>query len=127
MDTISILLQLMVVAFYTGTVKLAALLYKRTQLAWLHACVFSLMMLALLVGGAYLNHRSGYVVPDLVGIAATVVIQMGLGAWYFAVRARTAGGAPLGSHGAAKLALLAYSFLVPVGLAWVVMHSAMMH
>jgi hypothetical protein len=127
MDSISVLLQLMVLALYTGTVKLAALLYQRTRLGWLHACIFSVIMLALLVGGAYLNHLSDYIVPDLVGIAATVIIQMGVGAWYFAARARRADGTLLDSRGGATLALIAYGFLVPFALAWVVMHSAMMH
>lgn len=127
MDTTSMLLQLMVLALYAGTVKLAALLYKRTRLGWLHAIVFSAMMLALLVGGAWLNHLSGDALPDVVGLAASVIVQMGLGAWYFAERARGADGAPLGSQRAAMLALAAFGLLVPFGVAWVVMHAAMMH
>jgi hypothetical protein len=124
---VSILPLLGVVAFYTGIVKLAALLYKRARVSWRDACIFSLIVLVVLGAGTLLNRLSGDVIPDAVSLVACMVIQAGVGAWYLAARARTAAGAPLGNPGAAIIALIAYGLLMPFVLTWAVMHSAMMH
>jgi hypothetical protein len=44
------------------------------------------------------------------------VIQVGIGAWFLAPRARTASGEPLGGKGGAVLALIAYALMGGVAL-----------
>ena len=115
------------VAFYTGLVKLAALLYKRARLSWRDACIFSMMVLVVLGGGMLLNRLSGDAIPDWLSLFACMVIQMGIGAWYFGPRGHSRAGEPLGSQGGAILALIAYSLLMPILIALTVMFSAMRH
>jgi len=107
---------LLSVALYTSIVKLAAFLYKRSRLSWRDACIFSLILLMILGGGTLLNRLSGNAVPLVVSIAAGMVIQAGVGAWYLAPRARTATGEALGTKGAATLALIAYVLIASLGL-----------
>jgi hypothetical protein len=107
---------LLSVALYTSIVKLSAFLYRRSRLSWRDACIFSLMLLMVLGAGTLLNRLSGNTVPLAVSIAAGMVIQVGIGAWYLAPRARTASGVPLDSKGAAMLALIAYVLIASLGL-----------
>jgi hypothetical protein len=107
---------LLSVALYTSIVKLSAFLYRRSRLSWRDACIFSLMLLMVLGAGTLLNRLSGNTVPLAVSIAAGMVIQVGIGAWYLAPRARTVSGVPLDSKGAAMLALIAYILIASLGL-----------
>jgi hypothetical protein len=107
---------LLSVALYTSIVKLAAFLYKRARLSWRDACIFSLILLMILGGGTLLNRLSGNAVPLFISIAAGMVIQAGVGAWYLAPRARTVSGEALGTKGAAMLALIAYVLIASLGL-----------
>ena len=113
---LSFLQLLLSTALYTSIVKLAAFLYKRSRLSWRDACIFSLILLMILGGGTLLNRLSGNAVPLVVSIAAGMVIQAGVGAWYLAPRARTATGEALGTKGAAMLALIAYVLIASLGL-----------
>ncbi|OFA04556.1 hypothetical protein [Duganella sp. HH101] len=70
----------------------------------------------MLGAGTLLNRLSGNAIPLVVSIAAGMVIQIGIGAWYLAPRARTAGGEPLAAKGAAMLALIAYGLIAALGL-----------
>jgi hypothetical protein len=103
-------------ALYTSIVKLAAFLYRRARLSWRDACIFSLMLLLVLGAGTLLNRLSGDAVPLAISVAAGMVIQVGIGAWYLAPRAHTATGAALGAKGGAILALIAYGLIVVFGL-----------
>jgi hypothetical protein len=107
---------LLSVALYTSIVKLSAFLYRRSRLSWRDACIFSLMLLMVLGAGTLLNRLSGNTVPLAVSIAAGMVIQVGIGAWYLTPRARTASGGPLDSKAAAMLALIAYVLIASLGL-----------
>ncbi|HEX8405651.1 MAG TPA: hypothetical protein VF670_13605 [Duganella sp.] len=106
---------LLSVALYTSLVKLAAFLYRRALLSWRDACIFSLILLMVLGAGTLLNRLSGNAVPVAVLVAAGLVIQVGIGAWFLAPRARSASGEPLGSKGGAVLALIAYALIVGLG------------
>lgn len=112
----SIVPLLVSVALYTSINKLAAFLYKRARLSWRDACIFSLILLMVLGTATLLNRLSGNVVPIAVLVAAGLVIQAGIGAWFLAPRARTAAGVPLGSRGGAVLALIAYGLMGGVAL-----------
>ncbi len=107
---------LLSIGLYTSIVKLAAFLCRRSRLSWRDACIFSLILLMILGGGTLLNRLSGNAVPLAISIAAGMVIQAGIGAWYLAPRARTATGEALGTKGAAMLALIAYVLTVSLGL-----------
>src|SRR5471032_2417570 len=107
---------LLSIALYTSLVKLAAFLYKRALLSWRDACIFSLMLLVVLGAGTLLNRLSGNAIPLAVSIAAGMVIQVGIGAWYLAPRAHTAAGEPISTKGAAILALIAYVLIASLGL-----------
>nr|WP_315222839.1 hypothetical protein [uncultured Duganella sp.] len=112
----SIVPLLVSVALYTSINKLAAFLYKRARLSWRDACIFSLILLTVLGTATLLNRLSSNVVPIAVLVAAGLVIQAGIGAWFLAPRARTAAGVPLGSRGGAVLALIAYGLMGGVAL-----------
>ena len=112
----SIVPLLVSVALYTSINKLAAFLYKRARLSWRDACIFSLILLMVLGTATLLNRLSGNVMPIAVLVAAGLVIQAGIGAWFLAPRARTAAGVPLGSRGGAVLALIAYGLMGGVAL-----------
>jgi hypothetical protein len=106
---------LLSVALYTSLVKLAAFLYRRALLSWRDACIFSLILLMVLGAGTLLNRLSGNAVPVALLVAAGLVIQVGIGAWFLAPRACSASGEPLGSKGGAMLALIAYALIVGLG------------
>lgn len=115
-STLNFLQLLLSVALYTGIVKFAAFLYQRTLLSWRDACIFSLMLLMVLGAGTLINLLSGKTVPLTLSIAAGMVIQVGIGAWYLAPRARTADGVALGSKGAAMVALIAYGLIAALAI-----------
>lgn len=112
----SIVPLLLSVVLYTSVNKLAAFLYKRARLSWRDACIFSLILLMVLGTATLLNRLSGNVVPIVVLVVAGLVIQAGIGAWFLAPRAHTAGGAPLGTRGGAVLAVIAYALMGGVAL-----------
>ena len=112
----SIVPLLLSVVLYTSVNKLAAFLYKRARLSWRDACIFSLILLMVLGLGTLLNRLSGNAVPLAVLVAAGLVIQVSLGAWFLASRARSVTGAPLGSKGGAAVALIAYALMVSLGV-----------
>lgn len=103
-------------ALYTSIVKLAAFLYRRSRLSWRDACIFSLLLLMVLGTGTLLNRLSGDAVPLALSVAAGMVIQVGIGAWYLAPRASTVSGEALGAKGGAVLALIAYALVASLGL-----------
>ena len=113
----SIVPLLLSVALYTSLVKLAAFLYKRALLSWRNACIFSLILLVVLGLGTLANRLSGNAVPLVLLVAFGLVIQVALGAWFLASRARSATGGPLGSKDGAIVALIAYALTVSLGVA----------
>ena len=110
------LLSLVPLAFtvlaYIACIKLAARLYRRTQLSWKHAAVFGVVLfLVLLAIGTcvrWLNLVSGPVPSSLLDIATGLGAQLAVGAWFLGPRARTTAGAPVAFKGGALLALIAY-------------------
>ncbi|MRX07218.1 hypothetical protein GJ697_05150 [Pseudoduganella sp. FT25W] len=127
MTAFSFVFLLIIIGLYASTFKLAALLYRRVRLRWRDAVILSLMLMVVFGLGVLFNRLSGDVIPDLIGLAATVVIQVGVCAWYLASRAHRPDGQPLGSNGAAAVGLIGYAFLVPLGFLWAEMVSVMRH
>ena len=117
MVAIFVLLQLaLVVIFYAALTKLAARIFRRTQLSWKHAFVFG--ALATLIGtlGAVVNQGLGGVLPLPVALALGLGIQLCLGGWYLGTRARTGSGEPLAFKGGVLLSLVAYCIIFVVGV-----------
>ncbi|MEO7887666.1 MAG: hypothetical protein ABI893_01330 [Polaromonas sp.] len=106
---------------YVVCVKLAARLYRRTQLGWTHACVFAVVLFIVLfaVGAAVrsLGDNSDPINQSLADIASGLVAQLGLGAWLLGSRARTTAGAPLELKGGALLALMTYGLVFSLSFA----------
>jgi hypothetical protein len=106
---------------YVVCVKLAARLYRRTQLSWKHALVFGLVLfLVLFAVGAAVRSLSAAMVPlhqSLLDLATGLVAQLGVGAWWLGSRARTMAGAPLESKRGALLALMTYGLVFSFSLA----------
>jgi hypothetical protein len=127
MTGFSLLFLLIIVGLYASTFKLAALLLRRAHLRWREAVIISLMLMVGFGLGVLFNRLSGDIIPGFIGVAASLVIQVGVGAWYLASRAHRKDGQPLGSNSAAALALIAYAFLVPLVFVWAQVVSAMRH
>ncbi len=102
---------------YVTCIKLAATLYRRSQLSWKHAAVFGVVLfLVLLAVGTcvrWLNLAvgAGPVSASLLDIATGLLAQLALGAWLLGPRARTPTGAPVGPKVGALLALMAYALV----------------
>ena len=98
---------LLAIALYAAFVKLAARIYRRSQLAWKHAFVFTLMCIVVAGLSKYLSMLTGHAfLAGLVAILGTG-IQVALGAWFLGSRARTASGAPVLPRGGAIIAGMA--------------------
>jgi len=106
---------------YLACIKLAARLYRRSQLSWKHAAIFGVMLfLVLLAVGTcvrWLNPVSGPVLSSLLDIATGLLAQLAVGAWFLGPRARTAEGTSLGFKGGALLALIAYVLVFSLSVA----------
>ncbi|MBW8720891.1 MAG: hypothetical protein JF626_03030 [Polaromonas sp.] len=108
---------------YVACIKLAARLYRRSQLSWKHAAVFGVaLFLVLLAVGACVRWLSlavgaGPVSVSLLDIATGLLAQLALGAWFLGPRGTSAEGAPLGFKGGALLALIAYALVFSLSIA----------
>ena len=102
---------------YLAGIKMAARLYRRSQLSWMHAAVFGVVLfLVLLAVGTcvrWLNLAvgAGPVSASLLDIATGLLAQLALGAWFLGPRAKTSTGAPVGYKGGALLALMCYALV----------------
>lgn len=117
MSTLFTFLPLVLLAgVYAASVKLAALLFRRTSLKWKHAFVFGASILVAGAGLAFLNQLSGGSVPFLLAIPFGLVLLGALGGWYFRFRATTSSGAPLGFRGGVLLSMVVNAMVFALGL-----------
>lgn len=94
--------------------KTAAFVFRRTQLRWLQALVFGILVLLMGGVGTALNRTAGPLPPVLsvlLGLAAVLLV----GGWYLGSRAKTANGAPLQFKGGALLSLVLYGLVMILG------------
>ena len=118
MSAILILLPLLLVPFlYAALVKLAALVFRRTKLAWKHAFLFALLAFLVGVLGTLLNKATGSLLPLPLAALIALSIQLALGGWYLGSRATTQQGVPLAFKGGVILLLVAYVMVVVIGVA----------
>jgi hypothetical protein len=106
---------------YVVCIKLAARLFRRTQLSWKHALPFGvLLFVVLFVVGAlvrWLNPVPGPVLASVVFLAVDLAAQLAVGGWFLGPRARTRAGAPVGFKGGLLLSLLAYGLVFILSIA----------
>jgi hypothetical protein len=106
---------------YVACIKLAARLFRRTQLSWRHAWIFGVALFAVLfaVGALVrlLPFESGPLLSHLVYLAIDLVAQLAFGGWFLGPRAKTTEGAPVAFKGGALLSLIAYGLVFSFSVA----------
>jgi hypothetical protein len=106
---------------YVACTKLAAWLYRRTQLSWKHALFFGAVLFGVLfVVGAlvrWLNPVPGPVLASVAFLAVDLAAQLTVGGWFLGPRAKTSAGAPVEFKGGALLSLIAYGLVFVLSIA----------
>jgi hypothetical protein len=125
-DAIAFLPLALLAFFYCAVVKLAAFLFRRTQLRWPHAFVYGLSVIVVGVLGALLNRSFGFSLPLPVAFVCGLGLQLSLGGWYFGSRATTSFGSSLHFKGGVMLSLIAYGIIVALGIAFAIILPALL-
>lgn len=106
---------------YVACIKLAARLFRRTQLSWTHAWFFGVVLFAVLFTvGALVRLQplaSGPLLSHLVYLAADLAAQLAFGGWFLGSRAKTTVGTPVAFKGGALLSLIAYGLVFSFSIA----------
>ena len=106
MDFVFVLLPLVLMGItFTAFVKLAALLYRRTNLSWTHAFVFFVLVMFVSAIVATVSQVVGQLIPLVVVFPVGWAAQLAMGGWYLGPRAKTADGQPLAFKRGMLLAL----------------------
>jgi len=106
----------MIYGLYAAYVKLAAFLLLRAVVSWKHAFIFISIFFAISIVFRAESAASDVSFPPIFGGALGVLANIGLGAWFFSSRGRTAQGIPFGWTGGLKLTALSLC-LIAVTLA----------
>ena len=101
----------------TVSIKSAAWVFRRTQLAWWYALAYGLMASVVNMAGMVTARWPGASIPPLWMAVIGLVVVLGLGGWYLGPRARTAQGVALGFRGGVALCLIAWALLCTVSVA----------
>lgn len=106
---------------YVACIKLAARLFRRTQLSWTYAWFFGVALFAVLFTvGALVRLQplaSGPPLSHLVYLAADLAAQLAFGGWFLGPRAKTTVGTPVAFKGGALLSLIAYGLVFSFSVA----------
>ena len=114
-------------ALYALLTKAAAFLFRRTQLRWLHAFVFGVLVLLVGGTGAFLNQAAGKPLPMVLSILLGLTSLLLVGGWYLGPRAKTSDGAALQFKGGVLLSLVAYGLVFALGLVVAVLMPFLLH
>ena len=112
-----LLISVIAVVSYGLLFKLAAFLFKRSRLKWADSFVFGLLIL---IVSFCARAAVVAVLPDAGPLTISVVglsLCLGLGGWFFGIRARNSVGAQLGWGGGLLLTGTGFVLLLAVGLA----------
>ena len=112
-SALTLLPLLLTFVVYAAFVKLASLLYGRSQLAWKHAFAFGAIGIVIGTLGTLLNALTGSALPLVLAAVLGVGVQVALGGWFLGPRVLSASGAPVAFKGGAIVAAIA----VAIGLA----------
>lgn len=109
---VSILPILLVLVAYAGFVKLAARLYRKSQLPWKYA--FGFAVLASVAGalGSFVHSAAGAQLPLPAAAMASFGVQVVVGGWFLGPRSITPSGASVSFKGGAVIALVAAAFAI---------------
>ena len=105
----------LMVGIYAALAKLAALLFRRTRLKWLHAFVFCAIAFFIGSVAVVLNVTTGHVLPNAAVLVLGVAVLLCVGGWYLGPRARSVTGEPLGFKGGVLLTLIMLGLIMVVG------------
>lgn len=112
----SLVLVLLTVFAVAGFLKLAARLFRRTTVSWLHALLFGMLLLGISVAKVISGYAFSVVVPHTVAMVLGTALTVGVGTWFFSTRARTAQGVPVGWRGSLQLTGIAVGLMAGFGL-----------
>jgi hypothetical protein len=101
---------------YALFTKAAAFLFRRTQLSWLHAFLFGLLVVVVAGAGTVLKLASGFPLPMVASLLLGLAVPLLLGGWYLGLRARSVEGSALGFKGGLLLSLVAYGLVFAIGV-----------
>lgn len=114
MSFVSFLPLILLFVVFTSMVKLAAFLYRRAKVAWLHAFLYCLLVFATAAVLGTLHNAIGAPLHVLLLVVAALATQLAVGGWYLGPRAKTSNGQPLEFRGGALLSLITYALLVAI-------------
>ncbi|MET3117168.1 putative neutral ceramidase superfamily lipid hydrolase [Undibacterium sp. GrIS 1.8] len=97
-------------------IKLAAFLYKRTQLRWTHALIYGVIVSVLSTITTILNNVTGRVLPVYFAFIIGLALQLLLGGWYLGPKATNTDNAPILFKGGVILSLISYLLVVVTGI-----------
>lgn len=112
---------------YALVTKLAAFIFRRTQLSWLHAFMFGVLVLIVGSAGAVLNQMAGMFLPIPISVLLGFSVLVLLGGWYLGSRAKTADGIALQFKGGLLLSLVVYGLFVALGIVGTVLLPFLQH
>ena len=109
---------LVLLATYAVFCKLAAFLFRRTQLGWGHGFALAVLMLFVLYGtqGAMKLVAMQLPVPQIIAPIVSVLVAIAFGGWYLGSQARKADGQRVGWTAGVVITLIGFGLLICVGV-----------
>ncbi|MEO7774395.1 MAG: hypothetical protein ABIT36_04470 [Steroidobacteraceae bacterium] len=104
-------------AFWALIIKLAARIYRHTNLSWKHALQFALLLFVVVFGLQFGLARLKVVGNLYVGFASGLVVILAIGGWFLKDRAFTQRGERIGLQHALALSTLFFLIVAALGLA----------
>jgi hypothetical protein len=109
------------IAIFGGIVKLAARVLKRTQVSWIQGVHLGIILLVIAVIKRFSGLDALISLPPALALALSVVVSLGIGAWFLSTRAVTSNGDLIGLRGGLKLAGLSMAIVSGLGALTVVL------
>ena len=107
----------LMLCLFAALVKFAALILRRTRVSWKHSFIYVLMIFGIMIVIRMLFLFIHFSLPIAVSIALAFMFHVAIGGWFFARRATSSKGDPVGWRGGALLSavtfvvMLIFSFL----------------
>jgi uncharacterized membrane protein len=117
-----VLLPLMLtIVLLACAVKFAGRLFKRVSISWKHAVLYAVALILVNAVIRYTISATGISHSLLLTALVALLVQLALGGWFFAKRATTAEGEPIGPRGGAKISAIVFGMsAAAAGLFWLV-------
>jgi hypothetical protein len=101
---------------FAASVKVAALILRRTRVSWKHSFIYTLMIFGIMIVARVLSLFVHISLPIAVPLALAFISQVAIGGWFFARRATSSSGDPVGWRGGAQLSAINFGVVVIFGL-----------